>query len=212
MRKTATCLLVALLCLTSPSASQAIFGGGEKPQPGAAATSFTAPLLGGGELDLGEHLGKAAILLDFWSIYCVACMEEMPKIVELAQRHQESGLLVVGINLDSFGYGRPRFLGTEHALSGLPVHYPASVVAMCDEVAHDRGLIDAGPRTLQVATDGLPFLVRGIPGASVLCFDDHGYMPNYHQMSDTADNLDFGLAWETTGYCRALLLRLAQAG
>jgi Peptidase family M28 len=116
------------------------------------------------------------------------------------------------LNLDSFGYGSPRFLGTEHALSGLPVSYPAKVVAMCDEVAQDRGLTNAGPRSLQVATDGLPFLVRGIPGASVLCFEDHGYMPNYHQLSDTADNLDFGLAWEAIGFCRALLLRLAQAG
>jgi len=114
------------------------------------------------------------------------------------------------LNLDTFGYGSPRFLGVEHALSGLPVRYPAEVVALCDEVAQDRGLTDAGPRTLPVATDGLPFLARGIPGASVLCFEDHGYMPNYHQLSDTADNLDFGVAWEAIEYCRALLLRLAQ--
>jgi peroxiredoxin len=106
MRKVPSLFLVVLLLLATSEAAQALFGGGNKPQVGDAATSFTAPLLEGGDLDLGPHLGKEAVLLDFWSIYCVACMEEMPKIVDIHQRYQERGLVTVGVNLDSFGTKR----------------------------------------------------------------------------------------------------------
>ncbi|MEW6487310.1 MAG: TlpA disulfide reductase family protein [Thermodesulfobacteriota bacterium] len=105
MRTTASFLTAALLCLAAPGVPWPAFGA-DKPQPGAAATSFTAPLLEDGDLELGPHLGKDVILLDFWSIYCVACMEEMPKIIDLYERYRERGLVVVGINLDSFGSKR----------------------------------------------------------------------------------------------------------
>jgi thiol-disulfide isomerase/thioredoxin len=106
MKKTTAFLAAALLLLTSTNASRAAFGGAGKPAVGADAATFLAPLLEGGELDLGQHLGKDVILLDFWSIYCVACMEEMPKVIEIYERYQGDGFAVVGVNLDSFGTKR----------------------------------------------------------------------------------------------------------
>jgi peroxiredoxin len=83
-----------------------LFGASEKPEIGDEAPRFTAPLLEGGEFDLGPLLGQKAILLDFWSIYCVSCVQEMPKLVEIHERYQDAGLMTVGVDLDSFGTKR----------------------------------------------------------------------------------------------------------
>jgi len=78
----------------------------EKPDVGSQAPSFSVPLLEGGELDLAQHLGKNPILLDFWSIYCVSCVQEMPKLVEIYERYKDRGFIAVGVDLDSFGQKR----------------------------------------------------------------------------------------------------------
>ncbi len=100
-------LLACLFSLLSAQAAWALFGSGsEKPEPGDDAPRFSAPLLDGAEFDLGPHLGKSAILLDFWSIYCVSCVQEMPHLVNIYNRYKDKGFLTVGIDLDSFGTKR----------------------------------------------------------------------------------------------------------
>jgi peroxiredoxin len=73
---------------------------------GEIAPLFTAVDMGEETRSLQEGLDKGVVLLDFWSIYCVACLEEMPSIVELHNKYKDKGLTVLGINLDSFGTRR----------------------------------------------------------------------------------------------------------
>lgn len=72
---------------------------------GQKALTFQEELLGGGEFDLTPHIGKKVIMLDFWSIYCVSCVQEMPHLAKIALKYPEQ-LLVVGVDLDSFGTKR----------------------------------------------------------------------------------------------------------
>jgi peroxiredoxin len=51
---------------------------------------------------LEDHLGKDVIMLDFWSIYCVSCIQEMPSLVALYDKYKDKGFMVYGIDLDSF--------------------------------------------------------------------------------------------------------------
>lgn len=106
MRRLASCLALALT-LTLPATSWALFGASsEKPKVGGDAPRFTAPLLeGGADFDLGPLLGQKAILIDFWSIYCVSCVQEMPKLVDIYNRYQGQ-LAAVAVDLDSFGTKR----------------------------------------------------------------------------------------------------------
>ena len=113
------------------------------------------------------------------------------------------------LNVDTLGRGRPRFLGAEYSIGALKVRYPAPIVELCARAAAEAGFEDAGPKTAAVASDALPFLVRGIPGASVLCFEDDGHMPCCHQMVDTVENLDFDVAWSGVRLAWEVLLRLA---
>ncbi|MBI2892066.1 MAG: M28 family peptidase [Deltaproteobacteria bacterium] len=113
------------------------------------------------------------------------------------------------VNLDSFGYGRPRYLGCEHSLAGVPAKYPTDVVRACAAAAQELGLEGAGPRALPVQSDAFPFLRAGVGGATILCFQDDGHMPNYHQLTDTSDRLDFDVAWQAVRYGEAVTRSLA---
>ncbi|MBE0616873.1 MAG: TlpA family protein disulfide reductase [Proteobacteria bacterium] len=107
MRRTPFFLLASLLWFVSAPHAWALFGSGsERPEAGDDAPRFSAPLLDGTEFDLGPHLGQSVILLDFWSIYCVSCVQEMPKLVDIHNRYKDQGFLTVGVDLDSFGTKR----------------------------------------------------------------------------------------------------------
>ena len=77
----------------------------ESEMLGKKAPTFKAELLDGGELDLSEQLGKKVIMLDFWSIYCVSCVQEMPHLVNIQNKYPDE-LFTVGVDLDSFGTKR----------------------------------------------------------------------------------------------------------
>lgn len=49
-----------------------------------------------------DHLGKDVIMLDFWSIYCVSCIQEMPSLVALYDKYKDQGFILYGVDLDSF--------------------------------------------------------------------------------------------------------------
>ncbi len=106
MRRTAVLLMAAALVLSVQGSARALFGSSDKPEVGSDAPRFTAPLLEGGDFDLGPHLGRDVVLLDFWSIYCVSCVQEMPKLVGIHDRYKDQGLVTVGVDLDSFGTRR----------------------------------------------------------------------------------------------------------
>lgn len=99
-------LCVVAFALLVPTAAWALFGASEKPEVGSDAPRFVAPLLEGGDFDLGPLIGQKVILLDFWSIYCVSCVQEMPKLVDIHNRYKDAGLATVGVDLDSFGTKR----------------------------------------------------------------------------------------------------------
>jgi peroxiredoxin len=60
---------------------------------------FSSADLEGNMFDTKETVGKV-LLLDFWSIGCSSCLEEMPHLVDLYNKYHEQGLEAVGINTD----------------------------------------------------------------------------------------------------------------
>ena len=99
-------LCVLALALLVPTSSWAMFGTSKRPEVGSDAPSFSVPLLEGGDLDIGPLIGQKAILLDFWSIYCVSCVQAMPSLVDIHNRYKDAGLETIGVDLDSFGTKR----------------------------------------------------------------------------------------------------------
>ena len=114
------------------------------------------------------------------------------------------------LNVDSLGFGSPRFLGCEVPMAGWPVRYPADLLRAAGEVAAAGGWADAGPHAVPGPTDGLAFLARGIPGLTVVGFRGPGVMEYYHQPADTPDHTDFDAAWDGVHFAWAVLRRLAE--
>ncbi len=98
--------VLAAVWVASPGIAAATFGTEERLPLGAKAPSFAVPLLQGGDFDLAPHLGKTAVVLDFWSIYCVACVQQMPELSRIHRQYRDRGLVTVGVDLDSFGTKR----------------------------------------------------------------------------------------------------------
>lgn len=53
-----------------------------------------------------DYLGEKVILLDFWSVFCQSCIEEIPFLIELHERYSGQGLEVISVNTDFFPKAR----------------------------------------------------------------------------------------------------------
>jgi peroxiredoxin len=96
---------LAILFIAAPAG--AFFGGGGGGiKEGDESPMFSGQTVDNQHFNYAQHKGKKVIILDFWSIYCASCIEEMPRLVELYNDYRDKGLLVIGVNLDSFGTHR----------------------------------------------------------------------------------------------------------
>ena len=95
---------LAMLALARPAG--AFFGGGGGIKEGSESPMFTGQTIENQPINYAQLKGKKVVVLDFWSIYCASCIEEMPKLVDIYNEFRDKGLVVIGVNLDSFGTHR----------------------------------------------------------------------------------------------------------
>lgn len=62
-----------------------------------------------------DDLRGKVVLLDFWASWCEPCRQSFPWMSELQQRHGDSGLVVIAINLDQDRKLAERFLAATPA-------------------------------------------------------------------------------------------------
>jgi peroxiredoxin len=84
---------------------------GEPSIAGRTAPDF-AMELDGKAMRLADLRGKV-VVLNFWASWCPPCVEEMPSLIELHQRIESRGGMVLGVNLDDDQSAYERFV-TEH--------------------------------------------------------------------------------------------------
>ena len=70
------------------------------PKVGQAAPDFTLKTLDGSTIALHDLRGKA-VLLNFWTSWCVACRDESPLLESFYQAHRVDGLVILGVNITS---------------------------------------------------------------------------------------------------------------
>ncbi len=66
--------------------------------PGATAPDFAVTDITGQPIKLSDHRGKA-VIINYWSIYCDYCREEMPELVKTYQANRDK-LNVIGIDIN----------------------------------------------------------------------------------------------------------------
>jgi RNA polymerase sigma factor (sigma-70 family) len=60
---------------------------------------FTLTSMNGKRIRAADLRGKV-VLIDCWSTTCSPCMEKMPKLKALFEKHQKDGFEIIGVNLD----------------------------------------------------------------------------------------------------------------
>lgn len=100
------CLILVLSVLSQGRPALALFGGGGGIKEGDPSPMFSGLTVDNQKIDYAQLKGKKVVVLDFWSIYCASCIEEMPRLNELHNEFKDKGLMVIGVNLDSFGTHR----------------------------------------------------------------------------------------------------------
>ncbi|HEX9046036.1 MAG TPA: TlpA disulfide reductase family protein [Verrucomicrobiae bacterium] len=54
----------------------------------------------GKPLSVSAFKGKV-VLLDFWATWCPNCVQQMPNVMALYQKHHKDGFEIIGVNMDS---------------------------------------------------------------------------------------------------------------
>lgn len=67
---------------------------------GKAATSFVLDDVNGRKFDLGPHLKKDVVLVNFFATWCAPCMAELPVLQSLHEKYADQGLQIVVISVD----------------------------------------------------------------------------------------------------------------
>lgn len=70
-----------------------------KIEKGEPAPEFSLEKLGGGTVNLKDHIGKEVILLEFWRTNCTVCQQVSPLINKIAQSFSDKDFSVFAVNL-----------------------------------------------------------------------------------------------------------------
>lgn len=156
LRSVAAVTAAAAVLFLAPPPAQALKEGDPFPH-------FTGVDMAGGAVDTKSHKGKV-LLIDFWSIYCSSCIQEMPYIVALYGKYKEKGLQVLGIDLDVYGPAR-----VKKFIDGLDfkIPYPTIIDAKM-EIKNKLGV------------SMLPTVIVADPAGVVRVFHV-GYKPGYEK-------------------------------
>jgi thiol-disulfide isomerase/thioredoxin len=117
---------------------------------GAKAPVFVQEDMDGNPVDLSQYIGKQVVVLDFWSIYCSTCVEEIPYLLSLQEKYDLEDLVIIGINLDAYGVPRVRkfIKGYEHKIT-----YPVVIDSLKRDISQ-RYQVSLVPTTIVIAKDG----------------------------------------------------------
>jgi peroxiredoxin len=74
--------------------------GPESVSVGAEAPDFTTQSVAGDIITLSDYEGKKVVVLNFWGIRCLPCLQEMPKLQDIYKRYKDRGVEMLGVNVD----------------------------------------------------------------------------------------------------------------
>jgi len=116
---------------------------------GRPAPELTLDLLNGEKFVLSEHVGKKAIVLNFFATWCGPCKEEMPEFVRFATKHKDEPFLMIGIDANE----------SSDAVRDFMKYYSVTYPVAIDKGAAQKTFgVRAFPTTIFIGADGIVHL------------------------------------------------------
>ncbi|MGW8248344.1 MAG: TlpA family protein disulfide reductase [Acidiferrobacterales bacterium] len=103
--------------------------------------------LDGSKPTLANYRGKV-VLGVFWSVSCETCVEEIPHLNALYEKHKQNNFVVIGFDMP---YDRPDW--TVKFVKERPIKYPVSL-DMEGDIARAFGGVQATPTTVLIDKHG----------------------------------------------------------
>jgi len=117
------------------------------------APNFNSTLLNGNKISLSDYKGKL-VLLNFWSINCAPCREEMPALQTLWDKFKVQGLVILAISVDR---SSPKIV--EQYIQNAELTFP--VVLDSNSKIRKQYEVSALPMTYIIGRDG-KFIAKAI--------------------------------------------------
>lgn len=124
------------------------------------APDFSLKTWQGDNVRLAEQRGDI-ILINFWASWCGPCLQEMPKLEQLAQKYQDLGVQVWGVNVETDTAAALAYLAK------LPVTFP--ILFDNENKVSAAYAVKAMPTTVIINKDGKVKAVH------------HGYQSGYEK-------------------------------
>jgi len=97
LRHLVVAAILPLILLALLAAALLVRGTGASPTAiGGQAPDFSLADLDGNPVNLADLRGRP-VIVNFWASWCVPCIEEFPLLRDAAARHEDDGLVVIGI-------------------------------------------------------------------------------------------------------------------
>lgn len=139
--------LLAMMSPTWPLDSEAADTSACDSNAKAANLNFTLKDMNGKDVVLSSYKGKV-ILLDFWATWCGPCKVEIPGFVDLYNRYQSRGFVVLGFSVDD-SVAKLKPYVTQYKMN-----YPVLVGNGRDDVQQAFGPVWGLPTSFLIGRDG----------------------------------------------------------
>jgi len=113
--------------------------------------SYTLKDMSGKEVRLADYAGKP-LIINFWATWCGPCKDEIPGLVQIAQKYKDRGLTVLGISIDDSPEELQKF-AAQYAMN-----YPVLVGFGHDDMLEEFEATFAVPVSWFIRPDGTVYL------------------------------------------------------
>jgi len=96
-----------------------------------------------------DFIGNRVLLLDFWSVFCTSCLQEIPFLQELYGTYHDEGLEIVSVNTDFFPRSR-----IESFMKKTGIDLPFPLVLDRDQSLSKLFQVEALPLTVLIDSSG----------------------------------------------------------
>ena len=159
-------------------------------------------------LRLADRYGEQLDSFDVWVLFTGA-QESMQLGMAAFLRRNRKELdrsSTVFLCVDNVGNGTVRYATKEGYVIAYPYH--PDLITLCDQLREEDAedaYYGVRPVKSRIATDAYKARARGYPAIAISCLDDRDIPPNYHQPSDTPDNVDPAALERAYDFCSELI-------